>query len=174
MHRLDRNVSGVTLFARTSKAAARLGRAFQRREVRKIYRAIVAGRPRPPAGERVDFILKDEERRLARIYPASGPAPAAAREARLRYETLATMPAAPGEISLLEIELMTGRFHQIRAQCAAMGHPILGDKKYGAERGRKDWTLMLHASRLDLVHPVRGEELSLRAKAPWNMFSEFE
>ncbi len=176
VHRLDRNVGGVLVLARTSKAAARLALAFRERGVRKFYLAAVEGVPPTPAGERVDFLRKDAERRLALVVHAGTPQ---AREARLLYRVLGRARAADfapgqadasGDIALLEIELLTGRFHQIRAQLAAMGTPILGDKKYGARTGLKQWTLGLFASGLDLEHPVGGRPLSLRAEPAWRSF----
>ena len=204
VHRLDRNVGGVLLFARTSKAAARLSKLFRDHDLGKFYTAIVAGRPAAAQGERVDHLTKDEDRRMARVVKAGTDG---AREARLRYRVIATQPAGkevrplanakpiakqpsanPGvkanrkrkntqnevfrELSLVEIEILTGRFHQIRAQLSAMGHPILGDKKYGASHALRNWALTLFASRLVLSHPVRGDELVLEATPEWcNIFT---
>lgn len=182
VHRLDRNVGGVMLFARTSKAAARLSKAFREHELRKIYTAIVDGRP-PAEGERTDLLRKDQKRRMALIVPPDDKKSDEAREARLRFRLLKSITPPEGairtietgnadkEISLVEIELLTGRFHQIRAQLAAMGHPILGDRKYGARRTLKNWTLALFASRLDIEHPVRREPLILQAEPPWGVFA---
>jgi 23S rRNA pseudouridine1911/1915/1917 synthase len=153
VHRLDRNVSGVLLLARTSKAASRLSRAFAAREMDKHYLAIVTGEP-PGEAVLVDRLGPRPEGRGVRRDPDG-------KEARLRYERLA---CAPGH-GLLRVELLTGRKHQIRAQLALAGHPIFGDPLYG-EASRSLRRPALHAHRLGLEHPVRRTSLVLRSPAP--------
>lgn len=163
MSRLDAPVSGVVLFARTSKAASRLTEQFRSRAVEKTYWALVAGHP-PPAGRCVDWLEKDERHR--RMHLASAVQPGA-QEARLRFRRLAVLPRA----HWLQIELDTGRKHQIRLQLASRGWPILGDRKYGS-RAPFPAGIALHARRLVCTHPTRGTPLELVAPVPeaWRAF----
>src|SRR5438132_14151818 len=126
VHRLDRPVSGVVLFARTSKAAARLSEQFRKGTIRKQYRAIVEGNVAEASGEFVDWLLKNERTNTVHCV---APATAAARESRLRFRRSQTARA----LTLLEVSPETGRSHQIRVQLAARGHPIYGDRKYGSK-----------------------------------------
>lgn len=155
--RLDRAVSGVVLFARTSKAAARLSEQFRLRTAEKIYWALVVGSPRP-AEECVDGLLRDD--RLARTLVADSAAEGA-REARLSYRRVRRVARG----WLLEVNLGTGRKHQIRAQLAARGLAILGDRKYGS-REPFGQGIALHARRLTVVHPTRGTPLTITAPLP--------
>ena len=156
--RLDAAVSGVVLLARTSKAAARLSEGFRERDVEKVYWAIVAGNIEPAEGELRDWLVKDEPRRWMRT--CGQPTPGA-REARLSYRRLATVNGD----SVLEIQLHTGRKHQIRVQFAAHGHPILGDTKYGS---RREFTrgIALHARHLVVAHPVGRSPVEITAPLP--------
>jgi 23S rRNA pseudouridine1911/1915/1917 synthase len=156
--RLDEPVSGVVVFARTSKAAARLSEQFRSRSVEKIYWGVVEGRLEPPSGEWIDVVAKDETARRMRRVSAAAPE---AREARLRYRRLKVLPAA----SLVEFELETGRKHQIRLQCSLHGHPILGDRKYGSTRPFPDG-IALHARRLAFDHPITKARIELEASLP--------
>jgi 23S rRNA pseudouridine1911/1915/1917 synthase len=158
VHRLDRPVSGVVLFARTSKAAARLSEQFREGTVCKMYRAIVEGNVAKDSGEFVDWLLKDEVTNTTRRVPANTPC---ARQARLRFRRVATAP----NLSLLEIEPRTGRSHQIRVQLAARGHPIYGDRKYGSQHTGQG-VVALHAARLTFEHPTRHEPVTVRAPDP--------
>lgn len=173
--KLDAPVSGVVVFARTSKAAARLSEQFRNRSVEKIYWACVEGRVDPPAGECVDHLVKSE--RLQRMVVATsrsksegkskntvGPA----KIARLKYKRLKALPRA----SLLEISLETGRKHQIRVQLAARGHPLLGDRKYGSSRAFPGG-IALHSRRLVVEHPIKKTPLELIAPLPksWQKFA---
>ena len=164
MSRLDAPVSGVVALARTSKAAARLTSQFAAHEVTKIYWALVSGRVEPPNGGCRDWIGKDE--RLGRVVVMEETNPAA-REARLSYRVLKDgrqFERLRGA-SLLEIELLTGRKHQIRVQLAARGWPILGDRKYGS---RQPWPngIALHARRLVFEHPVQRAPVEIEAPLP--------
>ncbi|NOY54297.1 MAG: RNA pseudouridine synthase [Deltaproteobacteria bacterium] len=146
VHRLDRPVSGVLLFARTSKAAGRLAGQFRNRRVRKIYRAMVEGKV-AAGGTLTHRLLRREGRSV--VVEEGG------REARLRFRRLGY---AKG-ISHIEVELLTGRHHQIRVQFAHTGHPVIGDFRYGSRVPFGDRALALHARSLTILHPTRGEEM---------------
>ncbi len=139
VHRLDRPVSGIVLFAKTSKGAARVSEQIREREMRKTYHALVKGEIKPPKGTLKNFLIKDEEKRIA-IVSKEGEGDFA----ELDYETVKTN----GKFSLLNINLKTGRFHQIRVQLSAVGHPIVGDKKYGAKDTLSDGAIALCATEL--------------------------
>jgi 23S rRNA pseudouridine1911/1915/1917 synthase len=167
--RLDTPVTGVTLFARTSKAAARLTEQFREREVEKIYWAIVEGRLAPPAGECVDWLRKNEHHRRVQI---ASPITPGAQEARLTYEVLQEIERR-SDYSLLEIRLQTGRKHQIRVQFGHRGHPIVGDQKYGS-RDPFAAGIALHARRLVIEHPTQRTPLAIEAPLPgsWRAWTE--
>lgn len=156
--RLDAPVTGVVLFARTSKAARRLNEQFRARSVRKVYWALVEGRVEPLSDEWVHWVCHDERHRRVHVV---GPNHPGAKEARLTYRRLEVR----GGISRLELELETGRKHQIRVQLADRGHPILGDRKYGSQRPFPAG-IALHARHLRINHPVRDELVSLEAPLP--------
>ncbi|MCY2968172.1 MAG: RNA pseudouridine synthase [Planctomycetota bacterium] len=179
-HRLDRPVSGVVVFARNSKCAARLAEQFRDRVVRKVYWAIVEGNVEPASGELVDWLQKSDDQAHVSVVNEGI---AGAREARLRYRTLRTEIAHPvtGErCTQLEIELDTGRMHQIRVQFGSRGWAILGDRQYGSNLefetisalDPRESAIALHARRLTLNHPVRYDEVKLVAPLPanWNAF----
>jgi 23S rRNA pseudouridine1911/1915/1917 synthase len=158
VHRLDRPVSGVLLFARTSKAAARLAEQFRQGSVEKTYWAVVEGEVHKPAGTLEDWLWKD--RATGRVVVVE-PNDKGARQALLHYQ----MRATHGELSWLEVRPQTGRTHQLRVQLAHHGYPIYGDAKYGAIHtfGR---AIGLHARSLTFLHPVRNEPITLRAEVP--------
>ncbi len=162
--RLDALASGVIVLARTSKAAGRLSEQFRQGDVIKLYWALVEGRPEPASGECLDRIRKDEARQRMYVTRQSHPDTLSA---RLSYRTLAQFPRA----SLLEIRLDTGRKHQIRVQMAQRGHPILGDRKYGAIRSFPRG-IALHARQVAVKHPVRPETIAIEAPVPscWKEF----
>ncbi|MFM9965054.1 MAG: RluA family pseudouridine synthase [Planctomycetaceae bacterium] len=165
-HRLDRSVSGVIVFTRNSKAAARMAEQFEQRSVRKIYWAIVEGIPDPAAAELTDWILKLPEQSRAEVVPAVTPG---ARGCRLSYRVLATRENE----SLVEIEPHTGRMHQIRVQFASRGWPVLGDTQYGSTRSPfpEEQRIALHAQSLTFQHPVRYDPVTVTAPLPddWPM-----
>ena len=165
VHRLDRPVSGVLLFARTSKAAARLSEQFRKHTIRKVYHAIVEGRPPQRQGELVDWIVKSAESNVSRVVRQG--AGDGSKEARLAYRCL---KSAAG-VSLLEIDLQTGRSHQIRVQLSSRGMPICGDAKYGSQTRLDGW-LALHAASLTFEHPTLHEPISVTAPHPanWDRF----
>jgi 23S rRNA pseudouridine1911/1915/1917 synthase len=156
--RLDAPVTGVVLLAKTSKAAARLSAAFRERRVMKKYLAVVEGRIAPPSGTLVHFLRKDERHR--KVHTTHEHAPDAQR-AELSYR----QTRISGELALVEVEPVTGRKHQIRVQLAKVGHPIVGDLKYGSQR-QFGPGIALHAHVLELEHPVRREPLRLEAPLP--------
>lgn len=151
-HRLDRCVSGVILLAKNSKAAARLAEQIRDRQVRKTYWALLPAPPEPLQGSFVDWIEKFADQPKGRVVDAPHPA---AQEAILHYQTLRVTPAG----WLVEVELTTGRFHQIRIQFAARGLPILGDEMYGSSLRFGDEmeteSIALHARSIAFLHPVR-------------------
>ncbi|NLI80787.1 MAG: RluA family pseudouridine synthase [Deltaproteobacteria bacterium] len=158
VHRLDRPVAGVLLFCRTSKAAERLSLQFRTHAVRKTYLAVVEGTLEKDSGH----LLHHLERRRGRSSSiVSGPT-GQSRDARLSYRVL---EHAEGK-SLVEIDLETGRHHQIRVQMSHMGCPVLGDLRYGASSPLPDKQIALLASRLNVAHPTRGEELDFRSPIP--------
>ena len=160
VHRLDRPVSGVVLFARTSKALPRLNKMFaEHQAVRKTYLAIVANRPPEPQGTLTHWLTRNEKQNLARAYDREVPN---SKKAVLDYRLVAQSE----RYYLLEIELHTGRHHQIRCQLAKMGCPIRGDLKYGAPRSNPDGSISLHAWRLLLEHPVSHVSLTIEAPIP--------
>lgn len=156
--RLDAPVSGLTLMARTSKAAARLTEQFRTRAVEKIYWALVVGPVRPPSGQLIDHVRKDERHRRMHI---ADPDQTGAKEARLSYRVLRRLD----DLTLLEIQLETGRKHQIRVQLAHRGWPVLGDRKYGSPQ-RFPAGVALHARSLTFEHPTRHEPLEIVAPLP--------
>ncbi len=158
VHRLDRPVSGVLLFARTSKAAARLSEQFRDGSIEKVYWAIVEGDVSRTAGTLEDWLRKDESRGRVEVVE---PGDRGARQALLHYHRR----AAHGGLTWLEVRPQTGRTHQLRVQLAHRGHPIYGDAKYGAIHtfGR---AIGLHARSLTFLHPIRNEPIALSADVP--------
>jgi 23S rRNA pseudouridine1911/1915/1917 synthase len=162
--RLDAPVTGVVLIARTSKAAARLSAMFKERDVQKTYWALVEGRVEPASGTLVHHLRKDERHRKMHVTTASA---SDAQRAELNYRTLKFIKGN----TLLEIELLTGRKHQIRVQLADAFAPIIGDRKYGSRR-EFPHGIALHSRRLEIMHPVRKEPLVIEAPLPpsWESF----
>lgn len=157
--RLDAPVTGVLLIARTSKAASRLSEQFRSRQVEKIYHAIVEGRPVPREAQLEHWLRKDERHRKMHVTMKDLEQ---AQQARLRYRVLRELA---GDLAMLEVQLDTGRKHQIRVQLSAIGHPILGDRKY---RGSATFGvgIALHSHLLRFEHPVRKEAVELTAPKP--------
>jgi 23S rRNA pseudouridine1911/1915/1917 synthase len=159
VHRLDRPVSGVLVFGRTSKGAARLTAAFRERDARKTYWGVAHGRPRAPRGELVQLLVKDaQNNRVRAVAEARG----GAREARTTWEEL----EHAGERTLLELVPRTGRPHQLRVAAQSLGCPLLGDLKYGALQPLTDKSIGLHAYSLDVPHPTRAVRLLFEAPPP--------
>lgn len=159
VHRLDRPVGGLVIFAKTSKALARMNEMFRNGEVHKTYWAISRNRPEEPAGELHHYITTTEanNKSYASLRPKNG-----AKEARLRYRLLASSE----RYNLIEVELLTGRKHQIRVQLSAVGCPIKGDLKYGDKRSNPDGSISLMARHVEFVHPVSKVPVSLTAEVP--------
>ena len=158
-HRLDRPVSGVVIFAKTSKALSRLNEMFRVGEVRKTYWAIVKNRPPQDEGELVDWLVRNEKQNKSYAYDTERPN---AKKAILRYKLI----AHSDHYYLLEIDLKTGRHHQIRCQLAKMGCPIKADLKYGFDRSNKDGGISLHARSAEFIHPVSKENVRIVAPVP--------
>ncbi|MBO5685194.1 MAG: RNA pseudouridine synthase, partial [Alistipes sp.] len=146
VHRIDRPVSGAVLFAKTSKALTRLNEMIREGEIKKTYWALVEQRPEAERGELRHYILRDGRTNRSKAYAKPK---ADAKEARLNYE----MIGAGTNYTLLEVELLTGRHHQIRAQLSAIGCPIRGDLKYGAKRSLPNGGISLHSRRVAFDHP---------------------
>lgn len=160
VHRLDRPVSGVVLFAKTSKALPRLNKMFaEHKGVKKTYLAIVANKPPQPQGTLTHWLTRNEKQNTARAYDREVPG---SKKAVLDYRLIAQSE----RYFLLEIELHTGRHHQIRCQLSKMGCPIRGDLKYGAPRSNPDGGISLHAWRLELEHPVSHQNIIIEAPLP--------
>ncbi len=157
VHRIDKAVSGIVLFARTSKALSRLNEDIRRRNCKKTYHALVEGTPGKPAAELIHWLSHEHHR--TEVCRAGG---AGAQRAILRYRTLKQVD----EKTLLEIDLETGRYHQIRAQLAAIGCPIAGDEKYGAKAVSKHRDIALHHARLEITHPTTHEAVMIQAPYP--------
>lgn len=166
-HRIDRPVSGVVLFARTSKALERINRMFQEKKVEKIYWAIVKEKPPQNEATLVHFIKRDQEKNKSYAYDKEVPG---SKKAITRYKLL----GASDNFFLLEVTIETGRHHQIRCQLAKIGCSIRGDLKYGFARSNPDGGISLHAKSIRLTHPVKNEELLIEAPLPddslWNYF----
>lgn len=167
-HRLDRPVSGVVVLAKTSKALARMNDMFSKGSVDKRYLAIVRNRPVRPEGELVNWLVRNEKQNRSYAYDKEVPN---SKKAVLKYRLVASSV----NYHLLEIELETGRHHQIRCQLAKMGCPIKGDLKYGAERSNPDGSICLHAYHITFEHPVSHVVIDVKAPLPldslWQSFS---
>ena len=156
--RLDAPATGILLFARTSKAASRLTAQYRDREVTKIYHILIEGEISEPTGTLEDWVCKDERhRRMHTTQPQN----AGAKQARCDYRVLKRC----GQASLVEVELETGRKHQIRLQFGSRGYPVIGDRKYGSTLPFSAG-IALHAERLALIHPVSGKPLEFTALPP--------
>lgn len=167
-HRLDRPVSGIVVFAKTGKALARLNEMFRDGNVDKRYLAIVKNRPENDEGELHNWLVRNEKQNRSYAYDTEKPG---SKEAVLKYRLIGSSK----NYHLLEIELMTGRHHQIRCQLSKMGCPIKGDLKYGAERSNPDGSISLHAYHICFEHPVSHKQISVFAPVPednlWQSFS---
>lgn len=159
-HRLDRPTSGVVLFARTSKALTRLNEMFKSHEqIKKTYWAIVQGAPKIPEARLENWLVRNEKLNKSFIVKSGAKD---AKQAVLNYKTL----VRGDNYSLLEIDLETGRHHQIRCQLAAIGCPVKGDLKYGAKRSNPDGGICLHARKIEFIHPVSKENICITAQVP--------
>ena len=167
-HRLDRPVSGLVVFAKTSKALTRLNEMFRTSEVKKTYWAVVKNAPKEPEGELVHFLVRNEKQNKSYAYDKEVPK---SKKAILDYRLIGRSE----NYYLLEVDLKTGRHHQIRCQLAKMGCPIKGDLKYGSPRSNPDGSICLHARRIRFVHPVSKELIELEAPLlEGNLWKGFE
>ena len=168
-HRLDRPVSGVVVLAKTSKALARLNEMFRVGSVDKRYLAIVRNKPANTEGKLVNWLVRNEKQNRSYAYDHEVPD---SKEAILNYRLVASSV----NYHLFEVELLTGRHHQIRCQLARMGCPIKGDLKYGAERSNPDGSISLHAYHVTFEHPVSHETIDVKAPLPqdslWQSFKD--
>ena len=167
IHRLDRPVSGAVVFARTGKALSRMNFLVKNHEMHKIYWAIVKNPPSPEQGTLEHYLVRNEKQNKSYPYPGEVPD---SKKAVLNYRLI----ASSHDYHLVEIELITGRHHQIRAQLATIGCPIKGDLKYGFPRSNPDASISLHARKLSFIHPVSHELISVLAPPPsdnlWDYF----
>ncbi|MBR5974755.1 MAG: RluA family pseudouridine synthase [Clostridiales bacterium] len=178
LHRLDRPVQGVMAFAKTSKCASRISEQIRNRTVKKKYRAIVYGICGEKKGQIKSYLDKDSNTNLVTVYATKEEAPESAKESFLEYEVLGQGRISGVPVSLLVIDLHTGRSHQIRSQLASIGHPIVGDRKYGKGPNRFAGDILLESYHLELLHPVSKEklvfELPLSSEEPWKQFGNHE
>lgn len=159
VHRLDRPVSGVVVFAKTSKALTRLNKMFSGGDVHKTYWAITKNAPKEVEGTLEHWLVRNEKQNKSYAYAKEKPR---SKHAVLKYRLL----GKTDNYHLIEIELLTGRHHQIRCQLAAMGCPIKGDLKYGAKRSNPDGSISLMSRKVEFVHPVSKETISVEAPVP--------
>jgi 23S rRNA pseudouridine1911/1915/1917 synthase len=159
VHRIDRPVSGVVVFARTSKALTRLNALFQEKSIQKVYWAMVGVIPDPEKGTLEHYMLRDSSKNKSKAHQSSK---AHSKKATLSYKTLLSLD----RYHLLEVLPLTGRHHQIRAQLSAIGSPIKGDIKYGFARTNRDASIHLHARSIAFIHPVLKTSLTITASPP--------
>lgn len=168
VHRLDRPVGGTMVFAKTSKAASRLSEQIRKHEMGKIYLCVVQGCPEALRGRLVDFLLKDTQLNVVSVVEEGTPQ---SKQAILDYEVLNQSQG----LSLVKVNLMTGRSHQIRVQMANNGTPLFGDTKYGYQGNRND-QLALWSHKLSICHPITKERMLFTSSPPdqypWNLFCE--
>ncbi|MCB0733888.1 MAG: RluA family pseudouridine synthase [Flavobacteriales bacterium] len=170
IHRLDRPVSGLVLFAKTSKALSRMNELFRDKKIQKTYLALVDSRPEKLSDTLVHYLTKDTQKNSARAFLKPGKD---TKRAELSYDYIGTA----NHKYLIRVKPVTGRPHQIRVQLAKIGLPIVGDLKYGSPRGRGNF-IYLHAKSLEFIHPVKKEKILLRCPLPddvnWRFFESFE
>lgn len=159
VHRLDRPVCGLVVFARTSKALSRLNDMFRKGEVHKTYWALVQNQPALPEGTLEHWLTRNEKQNKSYAYPREVPG---SKKAILKYRLIGQSE----RYYLLEINLLTGRHHQIRCQLSAMGCPIKGDLKYGSKRSNADGSISLLSHRIDFIHPVSKEHIVVESPLP--------
>ncbi len=169
IHRLDRPTSGVVLFAKTSKGLERLNKQFRDKETNKVYWAVTENEPSTKNGTLINYLKKNEGQNKSYVHSTEVPG---SKKAVLNYKVI----ASSDNYFLLEIQLETGRHHQIRAQLSSIGCPIKGDVKYGAKRPNKDLSISLHARELSFMHPTTKEQISITAPVPedplWKYFTQ--
>lgn len=171
VHRIDRPTSGIVIFAKTSKALTRLTEMIKKREIKKTYWAVVKKNEIPKTQRLVHYLKKNEKNNKAIIFNTSS-AQSGSKEAILTYKII----KRSDHYLLLEIDLETGRHHQIRAQLSAIKCPIKGDLKYGADRSNSDGSIHLLARKIEFIHPIKKEKIVLEAPVPENdnLWKSFE
>ncbi|MCE2617534.1 MAG: RluA family pseudouridine synthase [Phocaeicola sp.] len=168
VHRLDRPVSGLVVFAKTSKALSRLNDMFRNGDVNKTYWAVTKDCPEKQEADLVHYLIRNEKQNKSYAYDKEVQG---AKEAVLHYKVI----ARSDNYNLLEVKLMTGRHHQIRCQLAKIGCPIKGDLKYGAKRSNPDGSISLHARSISFIHPVSKKQITVVAPVPNdNLWKSFE
>ena len=171
VHRLDRPAGGLAVFARTSKAASRLQEQLKSNELKRTYYCVVRGVPANANNRLVDYLKKNEKTNTVEVVP---PAVEGAKKAILNYKLLQTVETKEGPLSLIQVQLETGRSHQIRVQMAHMGCPLWGDQRYGFNVNKKGQQLALYAVKLRLIHPTKKESMQFICYppeiAPWTNF----
>ncbi|MEO7176693.1 MAG: RluA family pseudouridine synthase [Saprospiraceae bacterium] len=174
IHRLDRPVSGVVVFARTSKALERMNALFATRNITKKYIAVVEKRPEPLFGKLEHYLLKDKTKNVTHVYERLSRRAAEAKLSSLTYSLLAEFEG----LHVLEVYPESGRSHQIRAQLSFIGCPIVGDLKYGAKKGFKEGYIALHAQSLQFEHPIQKTKITIEASFPdfpiWRRLSDYD
>jgi len=169
VHRLDRPVSGVVVFARTSKALTRMNDLVKKREIRKTYWAVVKNKPPEFEGHLTDYLVKNQQKNKSFV---AGENTKGALRAEMKYR----MIAKSKDYFSLKVDLLTGRHHQIRVQLAHIGCPVKGDLKYGFPRSNPDGSIHLHAREIRFIHPVRKSEMTVTAPVPpdklWTFFEQ--
>ncbi len=169
IHRLDRPASGIIIFAKTSKALSKINELVRNREIKKTYWAVVKNRPPEISDTLQNFLKKNEKQNKSYVVNKKTKA---ALEAKLNYKLI----LSSNIYHLIEIELITGRHHQIRCQLSKIGCPIKGDLKYGFPRSNKDNSIHLHARQIEFIHPIKKEKICIKAnphnEALWNYFTD--
>ena len=167
IHRIDRPVSGVVLFARTSKGLQRMNKIFQERKITKEYLAVVNQRPEPLEGKLTNYLIKDARKNIVRIHKSE-------KKGAKKSVTTYKLKAGLNGYFLLEVSPITGRPHQIRVQLANHGCPIVGDLKYGYSRPTQNKSICLHCHKLSFEHPIKKEHVEIEADMPtkeyWSFF----
>lgn len=170
VHRLDRPVSGVILFAKTSKALDRINKMFKEREMKKTYWAVVRQKPSQMEGTLVHYLVKNPKKNITTPYLEEVKG---SQRAELNFKVLGFLDG----YYLIEVDPITGRPHQIRVQLSTLGSPIVGDNKYGYPRGSRKKSICLHARRLQFIHPVKKEKVDIFAALPkdgfWDKFEDY-
>jgi 23S rRNA pseudouridine1911/1915/1917 synthase len=167
VHRIDRPVGGAVIFARTSKALSRMNELIKQRKVKKTYWAIVKNKPPKNEGELIHYLRRDQKKNKSFVYEKKVEN---SKEAKMTFKVI----GKSNDYYLIQVNLITGRHHQIRAQLSKIGSPIKGDLKYGFNRSNKDASISLHARSIEFVHPVKKENITIMANPPedilWNFF----
>lgn len=166
VHRIDRPVSGIVIFGRTSKGLERMNKLFREDQIKKTYLAVVKDKPEELEATLVHHLEKDEEKNLAKAYTRSK---STTKRSELSYRTL----AVESKESLLEVRPQTGRPHQIRVQLAKIDCPIVGDLKYGYPKANKDQSIALHAYKIEFEHPIKLEPVKIISKPNWPLYKSF-